>query len=50
MSNQRVIQDKEVKDMIAFLQTSGISTLVVEDACAMLAELLKLREKVRRAD
>ena len=43
----RLILDVDIKDMIRFWQTSGASTFVVHNTCAMLEELLKLREKVR---
>ena len=45
----RTIQDEEVKDMIEFLQTSGMGRVIMNNIVAMLEELLLLRKKVRDA-
>jgi hypothetical protein len=47
MAQDRTIQDEEIKDMIAFLQTSGTGRVIVSNLVAMLEELLLLRKKVR---
>jgi hypothetical protein len=43
------MQDGEIKDMIVFLQTSGMGRVIVNNIVAMLEELLLLRKKVRDA-
>jgi hypothetical protein len=43
----RTIQDEEVRDMIVFLQTSGMGTIIMHNLVSMLEELLVLRKKVR---
>ena len=45
----RTIQDEEVRDMIEFLQTSGMGVIIMHNLVAMLEELLVLRKKVRDA-
>jgi collagenase-like PrtC family protease len=44
----RYIQDEEIEEMIEFLQTSSAGIVIVSNLTAMLDELLKLREKVRK--
>lgn len=44
----RTVQDHEIKDMIEFYKTSGMGRVIVSNTCAMLEELLKLRERVRK--
>lgn len=44
----RTIQDEEIRDMIDFWKASGYGRITVNNTCAMLEELLKLRERVRK--
>lgn len=44
----RTIQDEEIRDMIQDIEKSAGGIVVKSNLIAMLEELLKLRERVRR--